>query len=120
MRRILTICLACILMAHSLEAQAITQNGTGATLRILDSLRGETQEITVKNLTRITIGKLKVTLVACRYPLGNPDTEAYAHLIIHDVREERARFSGWMLASAPALSALDHPRYDVWVLRCSV
>ncbi len=27
-------------------------------------------------------------------------------------------FSGWMLASAPALNAMDHPRYDVWALRC--
>lgn len=25
-----------------------------------------------------------------------------------------------MTASSPALSALDHPRYDVWVLRCDV
>jgi hypothetical protein len=24
-----------------------------------------------------------------------------------------------MVASSPALSALDHPRYDVWVMRCS-
>ncbi|MDA9980314.1 DUF2155 domain-containing protein, partial [Yoonia sp.] len=27
-------------------------------------------------------------------------------------------FAGWMLASAPALNAMDHPRYDVWALRC--
>jgi len=27
-------------------------------------------------------------------------------------------FKGWMIASSPALNALDHPRYDVWVLRC--
>ena len=27
-------------------------------------------------------------------------------------------FAGWMVASSPALSALDHARYDVWVLRC--
>ena len=32
---------------------------------------------------------------------------------------EKALFDGWMIASSPALSALDHPRYDVWVLRCS-
>ena len=31
---------------------------------------------------------------------------------------ETPLFSGWMLASSPALSALDHPRYDVWVLSC--
>ena len=27
-------------------------------------------------------------------------------------------FSGWMFASSPALSALDHPVYDIWVLEC--
>jgi hypothetical protein len=27
-------------------------------------------------------------------------------------------FSGWMIADSPALSALDHARYDVWILRC--
>jgi hypothetical protein len=27
-------------------------------------------------------------------------------------------FSGWMIASSPALNAMDHPRYDVWLLRC--
>jgi hypothetical protein len=25
-----------------------------------------------------------------------------------------------MIASSPAISALDHPRYDVWVLRCII
>jgi len=24
-----------------------------------------------------------------------------------------------MIASSPALNALDHPRYDVWVMRCT-
>ena len=27
-------------------------------------------------------------------------------------------FSGWMFASSPGLSAMDHPIYDVWVLEC--
>lgn len=27
-------------------------------------------------------------------------------------------FSGWMFASTPGLSALEHPVYDVWVIRC--
>jgi hypothetical protein len=27
-------------------------------------------------------------------------------------------FSGWMFASTPALSALEHPVYDVWVIDC--
>jgi hypothetical protein len=27
-------------------------------------------------------------------------------------------FSGWMFASSPALSALQHPVYDIWVIDC--
>ena len=28
-------------------------------------------------------------------------------------------FSGWMFASSPGLSALEHPVYDVWVIKCN-
>jgi len=28
-------------------------------------------------------------------------------------------FSGWMFASSPGLSALEHPVYDVWVIECT-
>ena len=28
-------------------------------------------------------------------------------------------FSGWMFASSPAFSALEHPVYDVWVIDCA-
>jgi hypothetical protein len=31
---------------------------------------------------------------------------------------ENMIFSGWMFASSPALSALQHPVYDVWVIDC--
>lgn len=31
---------------------------------------------------------------------------------------DNAIFSGWMFASSPALSALQHPVYDVWVIDC--
>ena len=27
-------------------------------------------------------------------------------------------FRGWMIASSPALMALDHARYDIWLIRC--
>ena len=59
-----------------------------------------------------------------RQPLGRNDSapatgDAYAFLQIRDVREPAPRFSGGMFASSPALSALDHPRYDVWVVSCS-
>ena len=35
-----------------------------------------------------------------------------------DSRASEPVFVGWMIATSPALSAMDHPRYDVWVLNC--
>ena len=29
-------------------------------------------------------------------------------------------FSGWMFASSPAASSMEHPVYDVWVIDCRV
>ena len=39
---------------------------------------------------------------------------------VETVSEENPElFSGWMYASSPGLSALEHPVYDVWVIRCA-
>jgi hypothetical protein len=27
-------------------------------------------------------------------------------------------FTGWMFASSPSVSAMEHPVYDVWVIDC--
>lgn len=91
----------------------------GASLRGLDTLDGVTETMTLKVGETIRFGALEITLEACRAPREDPASDAYAFLRIRDVREEAPRFSGWMFASSPALSALDHPRYDVWVLSCS-
>ena len=39
-------------------------------------------------------------------------------MVIEDPLYTEVAFSGWMVASSPALNALDHSRYDIWVLRC--
>ena len=61
---------------------------------------------------------LTIRLDACRYPTDNPTSDAEAHLTITETDVPAPVFDGWMIASSPGLSALDHPRYDVWVLRC--
>ncbi len=88
-------------------------------LRGLDNLNGTAQDITVRTGETVRFGHLEIGAETCRVPRDNPKADAYAFLKIRDVREEVPRFSGWMFASSPALSALDHPRYDVWVVSCS-
>ena len=59
-----------------------------------------------------------MTLGECRYPADNPAGDAFALVSIRTIQDDAAVFEGWMIASSPALSAMDHPRYDVWALRC--
>jgi len=69
----------------------------------------------------IRFGTLEIIARHCdkRPPEETPESTAF--LDIWEVRpgEPTASvFRGWMFASSPALSALEHPVYDVWVLDC--
>lgn len=97
--------------------RATSQNG--GTLRWLDKITGETTDLTLSRGQAQTQGYLTIQLDDCRVPASDPSSDAFAHLTIKDTRVETPVFSGWMIASSPALSALDHPRYDVWVLSCA-
>ncbi len=88
-------------------------------LRGLDTVTGSVTDFKVASGTIVDFERLQIAALSCRYPEGEIGSEAFAFLRIRDQREDDIRFSGWMFASSPALSALDHPRYDVWVVRCS-
>ena len=93
--------------------------GSGAMLRGLDKVAGRTSNIEMKVGQTVKFGFISVTLRECRYPVDDPASDAYAFLTITEGDKPKPDFSGWMIASSPALSALDHPRYDVWVIRCN-
>ncbi|WP_424934140.1 DUF2155 domain-containing protein [Amaricoccus macauensis] len=88
-------------------------------LRGLDTVNGAAQDIELRAGETVRFGHLEVSVDTCRVPRGDTTGDAFAFVRIRDIRETEARFSGWMFASSPALSALDHPRYDVWVESCS-
>ncbi len=98
-------------------AQTFADSDAGV-LRWLDKLTGETADIELALGQEAQSGRLSIRLDSCRYPADNPASDAEAHLTIMDQGVAKPVFDGWMVASSPALSALDHPRYDVWVLRC--
>jgi hypothetical protein len=105
------------LAATGLAAQEMAGAEAGV-LRWMDKLTGETADLELVRGQSASWGRLTVQLDDCRYPANNPASDALAHLTITDSLQADPVFSGWMMASSPALSALDHPRYDVWVLSC--
>lgn len=70
-------------------------------------------------------GSLEIVVRTCR---ETPPTEPPESAVFMEIRElppnaDRDRepemlFSGWMFASSPAVSALEHAVYDVWVVDC--
>lgn len=120
---VLTLALAFPAVAQEVTDQPAGPEFTdseGASLRFLDKLTSETGDVSLSLGQSAKFGRLVVQLDSCRYPTSNPASDAEAHLTIIEETTETALFSGWMLASSPALSALDHPRYDVWVLGCAL
>jgi hypothetical protein len=96
----------------------VTQ-GTGAVLKGLDKLAGTVQDLTLTKGQTVNLGWLQITLAECRYPIDNPAGDAFAWLVIRDKPGKAPIFQGWMVASSPALNALDNSRYDVWVSHCT-
>lgn len=93
-------------------------SGTGAVLRGLDKVNGQTTDVELLSGGGRSVYGLEVELADCRYPADNPTGDAFAYLTIREKSGGPVIFDGWMVASSPALNALDHSRYDIWVLRC--
>ncbi len=111
---VLALCLTAI------PAMAETTVAPGGMLRWLDKLSGDTEDLELAAGEVVERGQLTIKLDECRYPANDPASNAFAHLTIMDNRAEALAFDGWMIASSPALSAMDHARYDVWVLQCDI
>jgi hypothetical protein len=122
---------ALLLFLASLVAQPAlaqveqTKQADGATLRGLDKLNGEVIDIELKVGFSIRFGSIRIELTDSRFPEDNPTGEAYAFLTMFEENSageisKTPMFRGWMIASSPALNALDHFRYDVWVMRCTM
>ena len=111
--------LLALCIAGAAGAQTLTE-APGGTLRWLDKITGDAADITLSRGQSEVHGRLTVQLDSCRYPIDNPASDAVAHLTILDAVMSQPLFTGWMVASSPALSAMDHARYDVWVLRCDI
>lgn len=116
MIRALVLLSGLIAATPALSQEAIS--GTGAMLRVLDKTTGATTDIELGIDQTIRSGRLEIYLGDCRYPAGNAAGDAYALLAILPEGQSELAFRGWMIGSSPALNAMEHPRYDVWVLRC--
>jgi len=92
-----------------------------AVLQGLDKVTARVVTLNVPVGDTLTFGSLRITVRTCRKasPVEPPESAAFLEIQeAHPDEAAEALFSGWMFASSPALSALEHPVYDVWVIDC--
>lgn len=108
--------------ATAAHADGPVQPHLVAELQGLDKITARTTTIRAPVGTEVEFGTLRITVRACLTTPPTEPPESAAFLQIHVVEpgsEPKDAFSGWMFASSPSLSALEHPVYDVWVVACA-
>lgn len=108
------------LMAQS-AVGAPTENYPVVKLRSLDKITARTETFEAKVGATVQFGPLYIKVQACRKapPIEKPEAAAFLQIWEVDTdNQAQWVFSGWMFASSPALSPMDHAIYDVWVLDC--
>ena len=94
---------------------------TGVRLRALNKVTARSSVIEGDLNKALEFGDLTITAKSCLVSPAAKRPEQAALLEIIEKNPDtgtRTLFSGWMFASSPALSALEHPVYDITVLSC--
>jgi hypothetical protein len=87
----------------------------------IDKITGHITTFDVYVNETVQFGALQVTPKIC---YSRDETEAQkidAFIEVDEItldRKIRRIFSGWMFADSPALNAVDHAVYDVWLIEC--
>ncbi|MEE9318284.1 MAG: DUF2155 domain-containing protein [Rhodospirillales bacterium] len=92
-----------------------------AVLQGMDKVTARVSTIEAPVGTVVKFGALEIIARTCdkRPPEETPESAAFLDIWeVHQGEAAVSLFRGWMFASSPALSAMEHPVYDVWVLDC--
>ena len=113
-----------VLVAVNPAHAGLEENGIEMDTVVLGALDKVTARVnTLKGLVGMPVkfGTLEIQAETCitTPPEDPPESASFLQIFqIQEDKDEQQVFSGWMFASSPALSAMDHPVYDVWVLGC--
>ena len=98
-------------------------NFDGAQFNALDKITARIKKLEIYLNEEQTLGSLTIILKTCqnRPPDFLPESAAYVEIydnINQTFNDHNLIFSGWMFSSSPAISALEHPVYDISLISC--
>lgn len=107
--------------SSGLIAPALADPYGVAVLQALDKVTARVTTIDAPLNETVKYNTLEIIVRACDKKPPEETPESTAFLDIWEARPGEPMqgvFRGWMFASSPAVSAMEHPVYDVWVLDC--
>ena len=122
MKKILFFCCLVFMLPVSLWATDLPSSH--AVLRLMDKVTGRVTKLNVQVGENLEFGKLNILVKKCftRPPEEAPENKVFLTVFETTLKEEETQmqliFNGWMFSSNPALSSMEHPVYDIWVLKC--
>ena len=114
---------ALLVAALSLATPALAETIANpiASFSGLDKITGRITNFDVYIDETVQFGALQLTPRAC---YTRPPTETQRTSVFLEVDQVSLKggtqriFTGWMFADSPALNAIDHPVYDIWLVDC--
>ena len=92
-----------------------------ARMQAMDKITGRVSEIDVPVNGEAKFGTFSVVVRRCvtRSPEETPENTAFVDVVDNYNTDDPVNiFKGWMFSSTPALNAVEHPIYDVWLIKC--
>ena len=111
--------LGALLIGFPAHAEDIDMNM--AQMQDMDKITGRVSMIEVPVGGEVKFGTFSVVVRACKARSEEEVPENTAFVDVTDKsfdKEEFNIFKGWMFSSSPAVNAVEHPIYDVWLIKC--
>jgi hypothetical protein len=128
-------------LAASIEVAIVRETrGSVVTVAVMDRNTATLQQVRIPVGSTVTAGPLSMKATACFKSAPEDPIEAWAYMEVVDrgrpaptrlavlpqrdrakqreARGPRLLRRGWMIASSPVVTPVDHPVFDVWVLDC--
>lgn len=107
------------LLIGNAAAKGIKTNN--AHMQAMDKITGKVSEIDIPVNGEVKFGSFSIVVRNCTTnpPEETPENAAFVDVVDnYDTDKPVNIFRGWMFSSSPALNAIEHPIYDVWLLNC--
>ena len=116
---LITAALTCGLTVSTALGADIAANT--ARMQAMDKITGRVSEIDVPVGGITNFGTFSILVRKCvtKSPEETPENTAFVDIVDNYQTPDPVNiFKGWMFSSSPALNAVEHPIYDVWLLKC--